>query len=177
MEAFSRRYILVSSRFPAFFIFLSCCGALIFSMACSPITERGGSDTLAPSRALEAKKNDAAVTKTVKEGAARVEKLLVELSEARQANKLDPEDLGKSSFAVSVTWVGELEPVVKDLAASCGMGFRIIGRPTSPILVSIEVSDMLILEVFRILGMQAGTRADIIYRSFENIIEIVYAEK
>jgi len=167
----------VRSRFSAFFIFLSCCGVLGSSMACSSVLERGGSDTNTPRQALEAKKNDADVAKTVKEGAARVEKLLVELSEARQANKLDPDDLGKSSFAVSVTWVGELEPVVKDLAASCGMGFRVIGRSTSPIFVSIEVNDMLILEVYRILGMQAGTRADIIYRTPENMVEIVYAEK
>lgn len=162
------------SRF-SFCLFLTgCIVALIMSTACAPLSGRSAEST---SRELEAKKSGEIVAKTVKEGAARVEKLLVELSEARQANKVNPDDLGKASFAVSVEWVGELEPVIKDLAASCGMGFRVVGRATTPILVSIEVNDMLILEVFRILGMQAGTRADIIYRTPENMVEIVYAEK
>lgn len=157
----------------SFFYFFSGCAVLFFLVACAPISGQGNT----ASRDIEAKKSSEIVAQTVNEGAARVEKLLVELSEARQANKVNSEDMGKASFAVSVIWVGELEPVVKDLAASCGMGFRVIGRSTSPILVSIEVHDMLILEVYRILGMQAGTRADIIYRSPENMVEIVYAEK
>ena len=157
-------------RFP-FFIFLFGLIALLMA-SCVPLSDQGTAN-----KDLNAKKSGEIVANTVNEGAARVEKLLVELSEARQANKVNPQDLGMASYAVSVVWVGELEPVIRDLAASCGMGFRVVGRSTSPILVSIEVNDMLILEVFRILGMQAGTRADVIYRSAENMVEIVYAEK
>lgn len=154
------------------FLFVYLMSFSVALVACAPL-----SDSASHQKELEAKKSADIVTRSVRDGAASVEKLLLELSEARQANKVNPADLGKVSFAVSVQWVGELEPVVKDLAKSCGMGFRVIGRPTSPVLVSIDVNDMLILEVFRVLGMQAGTRADIIYRSTENMVEIVYAEK
>lgn len=145
---------------------------LLASTACAPLQGGDEKAALPPT----ARRSDV-VAKSLSEGAAGVEKLLIELSEARQANKVNPDDLGNVSFAVSVEWVGELEPLVKALAASCGMGFRVIGRSPSPVLVSVDVSEMLVLEVFRVLGMQAGTRADIIYRSAENMVEIVYAEK
>ena len=118
----------------------------------------------------------AVVSGSIAESGVAIQKLLVELHEAeRQQPKLTDEVRHQLAYAASIDWDGDVESAVKGLADAAGIGFRVIGRPLSPVFVSLHVKDMMLVEIFRVIGMQAGHRADVVYRPSENLIEVVYA--
>jgi len=108
---------------------------------------------------------------------AKIQKLLVELSESEKAVKpISDEEMNQLSYTVSTKWDGPLEPVVRSVAQAVGMGVRVVGTPITPVLVDIDVHDEMVLEVLRNLGMQSGKLARIVYLPESNFIEIVYAK-
>jgi hypothetical protein len=115
------------------------------------------------------------VVSSLEANSTKIENLLIELSETEKAVKpIDRKTLGQLNYEVNVKWTGPLEPVVKKVATSVGMKFNVIGSPNTPVLVSIDARDKMVLDVLRNLGMQAGNLAKITYRPRENAVEILY---
>ena len=78
--------------------------------------------------------------------------------------------------AVTFSWSGPVEPVAADIAAWTGYTFRTIGdQPPSPIVVTLDVYNLPMVEVLRDIGLQMGTRADLKLDANRRAIEIVYA--
>lgn len=78
--------------------------------------------------------------------------------------------------AVTVNWVGPVEPVAKKLADRAGYIFQSIGsQPPVPIVVSVDVENQPVIDVFRSIGLQLGTRADIKVDAGRRVVEVHYA--
>lgn len=114
----------------------------------------------------------------ISDAAKNIEVLLLDLSAAkdRQTTVVDKQVQEKLDFLVSISWIGDIETVVTRLAESVGMQHRVIGRPLAPIFVSLDLKDAPLTDAYRIIGMQAGSRADIVYRADENVIELIYVQ-
>lgn len=118
---------------------------------------------------------DLKVISSLEANSTKIENLLIELSETEKAVKpIDHKIIGQLNYEVTVKWTGPLDPVVKKVAESVGMKFDVIGSPNTPVLVSIDARDKMVLDVLRNLGMQAGNLAKITYRPRENAVEIIY---
>lgn len=77
--------------------------------------------------------------------------------------------------AITVNWVGPLEPIVKTLADRASYAFQVIGAPPSvPIVVSVDVENKPVIEVLRSLGLQLGTRAILRVDAAAHMVEIQY---
>lgn len=114
----------------------------------------------------------------ISDAAKKIEGLLLDLSAAKdqQSESVDKQVQENLGFLVSVSWIGDIETVVTKLADSVGMRHRVIGRPLAPVFVSIDLKDAPLADAYRIIGMQAGSRADIVYRPGENVIELIYVQ-
>lgn len=78
--------------------------------------------------------------------------------------------------AISVNWVGPVEPITKTLADRAGYNFQIIGTPPPvPLVVSVDVENQPVIDVLRSLGLQLGLRADIKVDGQRRMVEIHYA--
>ena len=78
--------------------------------------------------------------------------------------------------AITVNWVGPVEPITKTLADRAGYGFLTIGNaPPTDIVVSLDVQNRPVIDVLRDLGLQLGLRADVRVDAERKIVEIHYA--
>jgi defect-in-organelle-trafficking protein DotD len=78
--------------------------------------------------------------------------------------------------AVTFSWSGPAEDVARDMAARAGYTFRVVGdKPAAPILVNLDIYNQPMIEVFRDLGLQMGTRADLRLDASSRTVEIIYA--
>lgn len=78
--------------------------------------------------------------------------------------------------AVTVNWVGPVEPIVETLANRSSYSFVVLGAsPPVPIVVSLDVENMPVVDVLRDIGLQMGVRADIRVDAQNKTIEIQYA--
>lgn len=78
--------------------------------------------------------------------------------------------------AVTFSWAGPAEDVARDMAARAGYSFRTVGdQPPTPIMVSMSIYNQPMIEVFRDLGLQMGTRADLKLDASRRVVEIIYA--
>lgn len=78
--------------------------------------------------------------------------------------------------AVSVNWVGPVEPIAKKLADRAGYIFQPIGNPPPvPIVVSVDAENQPVIDVFRSIGLQLGTRADVKVDANRKVVEVHYA--
>lgn len=78
--------------------------------------------------------------------------------------------------AITVQWVGPVEPIVKNLAERASYNFIVVGStPPIPVVVSINADNMPVIEVLRDIGLQLGTRADVRVDGQRRIVEIHYA--
>ena len=77
--------------------------------------------------------------------------------------------------AMSVNWVGPVEPITKMLASRAGYEFLTVGNaPPTPLVISIDVQNRPVIEILRDVGLQMGVRADIRVDSSRKLIEIDY---
>ena len=77
--------------------------------------------------------------------------------------------------AVTVNWVGPIEPITKTLADRAGYGFTVIGKtPSVPVVVSIDAENQHVIEVLRDIGLQLGMRGDVKVDARQKMVEIHY---
>ncbi len=78
--------------------------------------------------------------------------------------------------AITVNWVGPIEPIAKTLADRAGYGFLVLGsEPTIPVVVSIDAENTSVIDVLRDLGLQLGMRGDVKVDARAKMVEIYYA--
>ena len=77
---------------------------------------------------------------------------------------------------VSLAWHGPIEPVVRRLAERSGFRFVSMGdKPPVPVIVAINATHKPIVEILRDVGLQAGTRADVVVDEERRVVEVSYA--
>lgn len=78
--------------------------------------------------------------------------------------------------AITVNWIGPVEPITKKLADRAGYAFQTVGNaPPAAIVVSVDVNNKPVIEVLRSIGLQLGVRGDVRVDAEQKIIEIHYA--
>lgn len=78
--------------------------------------------------------------------------------------------------AISVNWVGPVEPIAVKLANRAGYAFQTIGTPPPvPVVVSVDVQNKPVIDVLRSIGLQLGVRGDVRVDGRRKMVEIHYA--
>jgi defect-in-organelle-trafficking protein DotD len=78
--------------------------------------------------------------------------------------------------ALTISWTGPVEPLAKKLAERAGYSFQSMGAaPPVPIVVTINVENMPVIDIMRSVGLQLGVRADLKVDANNRIVEIHYA--
>ncbi len=78
--------------------------------------------------------------------------------------------------AISVNWVGPIEPIAKTLADRAGYGFLVLGnQPAVPVVVSVDAENTRVVDVLRDVGLQLGMRGDVKVDANARMVEIYYA--
>lgn len=113
-----------------------------------------------------------------------VSRSISSLSETAQAAhplpKLDPPP-NPASYGMagltSIDWSGPIEPLVREMAKVTGYRVRILGtEPAIPVLVTVYDKNMMIADILRDVGFQAGRRAAVVVYPESRVIEIRYAK-
>lgn len=77
--------------------------------------------------------------------------------------------------AISINWVGPVEPITKTLSDRAGYEFQTIGTPPpNALVISLDVENRPVIDVLRDIGLQMGVRGDIKVDSARKMIEIHY---
>jgi defect-in-organelle-trafficking protein DotD len=77
--------------------------------------------------------------------------------------------------AITVNWVGPVEPITKTLADRAGYNFLTVGSPpVVPVVVSIDVDNTPVIDVLRNIGLQLGMRGDIKVDGPGRVVELHY---
>lgn len=77
--------------------------------------------------------------------------------------------------AITVQWVGPVEPITQALASRAGYTFKVTGRaPPTPIVVTVDAENIPVIEVLRSIGLQMGTRATLRVDEAHARVEIAY---
>ncbi|MCB1651656.1 MAG: DotD/TraH family lipoprotein [Alphaproteobacteria bacterium] len=77
--------------------------------------------------------------------------------------------------AITVNWIGPVEPITKTLADRAGYEFLTIGtQPPVAAVVSVDVENRPVIDVLRDIGLQLGVRGDIKVDSAQRVVEIHY---
>jgi defect-in-organelle-trafficking protein DotD len=77
---------------------------------------------------------------------------------------------------VSLRWTGPIDQIGRVLAERAGLRFRVGGRtPGVPLIVSVDVYRQPIFYVLRDIGLQAGSKADILVNQSDGVVEVRYA--
>ena len=77
---------------------------------------------------------------------------------------------------VTVTWIGPIEPLAARMAERAGYSFKVIGdSPPVAIVVNISSVSSPLIAVLRDMGLQTGSRADLVVNGRRRVIELRYA--
>ena len=77
--------------------------------------------------------------------------------------------------AITVNWIGPVEPITKTLADRATYHFSVLGNePPTPLVISLDVENMPVIDVLRDIGLQLGSRADIRVDVERRAVEIHY---
>lgn len=77
--------------------------------------------------------------------------------------------------AITVNWIGPVEPISKTLSERAGYQFLTIGTaPPIPVVVSLDVENRPVIDVLRDIGLQLGVRGDVKVDSQRRVVEIHY---
>jgi defect-in-organelle-trafficking protein DotD len=84
-----------------------------------------------------------------------------------------PQELRRS---MTLDWNGPIEPVLQRLADRAGYQIQVNGdTPPAPVVVSLRAKQKPVIELLRDIGLQAGSRADVVVDSERRIVELNYA--
>lgn len=121
---------------------------------------------------------------TLAEASFSVSRSLVDLAETEQAaNPLDclepppnPADYGMGGLT-TIDWSGPVEPLLRQIANASNYQVRTLGTPPAiPVLVTVNAKNVMLGDVLRDVGYQAGKRANIVVFPGSRVIEIRYAK-
>lgn len=77
----------------------------------------------------------------------------------------------------SVDWSGPIEPLVRQIAQAADYRVRVLGtQPAIPVLVTINAKNVMLGDVLRDTGYQAGRRASVVVFPESRVIELRYAK-
>ncbi len=117
------------------------------------------------------------------QSARRIEQSLALLAEAEQSEKMQRNPVQPRTVKaiagmqqiVRMPWQGPLEKAVNKLAAIAGFTVKFLGRaPAIPILVQIGQDATAVSDHLHSLGIQAGSRADLVVDPLLKLIEVRY---
>lgn len=120
---------------------------------------------------------------TLLKSARNIEQSLTLLSEAEQFEKMRQNPTQPRIFkqipgmeqVVTMPWQGTLEQAVSKLSAYSGFEVKFMGKaPATPILVQIGRDPATVSDHMRNLGIQAGSRADVIVDPAQKVVEVRY---
>ena len=95
---------------------------------------------------------------------------------AAAAAAMIPDAPAELQRALTFSWSGPVEPVVRDIAARAGYTFNTVGdQPPSPILVTLDVTNEPMIEILRDIGLQMGTRADLKLDANRRAVDVIYS--
>jgi defect-in-organelle-trafficking protein DotD len=78
--------------------------------------------------------------------------------------------------AITVDWVGPVEPLAEQLADRASYRFQLTGqKPSVPLVISLRVRNQPLIDALRDLGLQLNNRATLRVDSGTRTIEIVYS--
>lgn len=78
--------------------------------------------------------------------------------------------------AVTVNWVGPAGQIARKMAERASYNFITLGaKPPVPVVVSLDVENMPVIEILRSIGLQMGQRATIKVDSRRRVVELHYA--
>ncbi len=78
--------------------------------------------------------------------------------------------------ALTISWNGPVEPLIRKLADRAGYSFQTMGAaPPVPIVISVNVENMPVIDIMRSVGLQLGVRADLKVDGANRMVEIHYA--
>ncbi|HPD83019.1 MAG: DotD/TraH family lipoprotein [Alphaproteobacteria bacterium] len=78
--------------------------------------------------------------------------------------------------AMTITWYGPAEQLVKKLADRASYTYLSVGdKPPVPLTVNLDVENEPVIDILRDVGLQLGVRADIKVDSTRQMIELHYA--
>jgi defect-in-organelle-trafficking protein DotD len=104
---------------------------------------------------------------------ARVDSAMTALGGMRVAShaagQVVPSELQKP---VSLTWSGPLDEAARALAEQVGYRFVATGPAAAPIPVAINAQNQPIVDLFRSLGSQAGSRATVAVDAQNHVVEV-----
>lgn len=149
-----------------------CCFLLVFVTACDHVPRTQSGQYVASPDKVSLQLADAA------DRASRALETLASVEKSRNPGESvlgvpnAPQELRRS---VTVSWVGPVEPIAKDVANRAGYSFNALGDvPPTPIVVNINAQNRQVIDVLRDLGLQMGTRADIKVDAVRRVVELHY---
>lgn len=120
----------------------------------------------------------------LQKSAQSIQQSLNQLAEAEQYEKMKQKpneprirkQIQGMEAAVTMPWSGTIEQAVSKLASFSGYEVKFMGRPpVIPILVQIGREAATISDHMRNIGIQAGSRADLVIDPKQKIVEVRYA--
>lgn len=115
--------------------------------------------------------------------ATSIEKHLLSLAETQepyQSQAINTAPLvtsaGGMGGTVNLDWSGPIEPLLQKIAGYTQYKVKVLGNePASAIIVSVTGKQMLVADVIKSAGLQAGKRANIVVYPTTRIIELRYS--
>lgn len=90
----------------------------------------------------------------------------------RETDDIIPQTLTR---VMSIDWAGPVEPLVKQLAQSNHLRFKVIGKePAIPVLVSMRKREVVAYDVLQDIQAQIAPRAEIVVFPTSGVIELHY---
>lgn len=78
--------------------------------------------------------------------------------------------------AITVNYIGPADQIAASLAHRAGYNFEVLGAaPSTPIVVSLDITNKPVIEALRSVGLQLGARADVHVDSERRVVELQYA--
>ena len=76
---------------------------------------------------------------------------------------------------VTVEWTGPAEPMVEALSQKTGYTYQVFGtQPPVPLLINLKATNRPAIEVFRDIGLQLGSRANLNVDAQRRVVELYY---
>ncbi|WP_310699895.1 DotD/TraH family lipoprotein [Burkholderia multivorans] len=140
--------------------------------------------------AMQPARDDNALSKdpayqSLQRSAKSIQESLAMLAESEQYEKMKLKPHEPRIYAqipgmekvVTMPWQGTLEQATSKLASFCDYEVKFMGKPPAlPILVQIGNDPATVSDLLRNLGIQAGSRADIVVDATQRIVEVRYGD-